>query len=75
MHQLNKFFVNFWLTFAIASFIYASYMVWKMGWHDAANNFVIPGIALLWWYFRRYMTQRMERNMREGEQRMKENQQ
>ncbi len=63
MHQLNKFFIRFWFTFAVASFIYACYMVWKNGWQEGSNNFVIPAIALIWWGFRKFMTKRLENHL------------
>lgn len=69
MYQINKFFVHFWLAISIATLIYAFYEVYLVGWEEGSRNFVIPVIAFIWWLFRRAMTKRMERRMREGNNR------
>ena len=56
-------FEQFWLVFAIASFLYACYMVYLNGAEQEGKNFIIPIIAIVWWYFRRFMRKRLERNM------------
>ncbi len=65
MHQLNKFFIRFWLTFAIASLVYACYMVYVKGWQDGAPNFVIAIIAFVWWGVRKFMTKRLDKQLQE----------
>ncbi len=69
MVQLNKFFIRFWLTFAIAAFVYACYMVYAKGWEAASGNFVIPLIAIVWWAVRRYMSARIEKSFIERQER------
>ncbi len=63
MVKFNKFIENFWLVFAIISFLYACYMCFSIGFSVGYNNFFIPAIALMWWLFRRGMRKRMEKNM------------
>jgi hypothetical protein len=72
MVQLNKFFIRFWLTFAIASFLYACYMVYATGWEAGASNFVIPFIAIVWWALRRFMSARIEKGLIERQEREKQ---
>jgi hypothetical protein len=69
MYQINKFFVHFWLAISIATLIYAFYEVYTLGWEKGSPNFFIPVIAFFWWLFRRAVTKRMERKMREGNNR------
>jgi|688.fasta_scaffold03081_11 hypothetical protein len=63
MNKVSKIIENFWLAFTIAAFVYACYAVLALdGWPKGAVNFVIPGISFCWWFFRRFMRLRIERN-------------
>jgi Flp pilus assembly protein TadB len=63
MQKASKFIEQFWLIFTIASFIYACYAIlFTEGWPNGAKNFIITAIALCWWYFRRSMRKRIEKN-------------
>ncbi len=63
MIKFNKFIEQFWLVFAIISLIYAIYVSINNGMANSYNHYFIPGIALMWWLFRRGMRKRMEKNM------------
>lgn len=63
MIKLNRFFENFWLVFAIISFLYACYVCINQGMQIGSRHFFIPAIAFVWWLFRRGMRKRMEKNM------------
>lgn len=62
MLRLSKMVEQFWLVFAIASFLYACYQVYLIGWEEGGRNFVIPVIATAWLLVRRGMRKRLERN-------------
>jgi len=67
MVKLNKFFEQFWLVFAIISLLYAFYVCFDIGFSAGYNHFFIPGIAFMWWLFRRGMRKRMEKNMSQNQ--------
>jgi hypothetical protein len=61
MEKFTRFTIRFWLAFAIASFIWACIQVYQLGWDKGWIQFYIPGIALIWYFFRLKMYQRMKR--------------
>jgi len=64
MNKTSNFIENLWIVFTISSFIYAIYAVlFTEGWPAGAKNFIIPAIALTWWYIRRKMRLRVEKTM------------
>jgi hypothetical protein len=64
MQKVSRFFVHFWLAISIASFIYALYRIYLDGWDRGMNNLFIPGIAFVWYLFRRAMDKRMSNQQR-----------
>ncbi|MEN9639219.1 MAG: hypothetical protein RLZZ262_1087 [Bacteroidota bacterium] len=62
MMKVNRFFENFWLLFSILTFLYACYETYRLGWSDGGRNFVIPGLAFMWWYFRKLMARKLEKH-------------
>ncbi|HEY8403834.1 MAG TPA: hypothetical protein VIK71_04420 [Flavobacteriales bacterium] len=63
MFKFFRLIENFWLVFAIISFVYACYVCFNMGFEDGYRHFFVPAIAFMWWLFRRGMRKRMEKNM------------
>jgi len=63
MQRLNRGMEHFWLAVVIASVIYATWQCFSVGWSEGYRNFFIPVVAFLWYLFRRFMRQRMEKNM------------
>jgi hypothetical protein len=63
MNSTYKIIEKFWLVFTIAAVIYAFYAIlFTEGWPDGLKNFIVPVISFCWWYFRRMMRIRLERN-------------
>jgi hypothetical protein len=70
MNKASRIIENFWLIFTVAAFIYAIYAVLAVeGWPKGAVNFVIPAISFSWWFFRRKLRMRIERNQNSDAQR------
>ena len=62
MNNLNKIVLIAWAIVVVASLGYAVYMISMEGWDKSANNLFIPGIALMWFFFRFGMYRRMNKN-------------
>lgn len=60
--KVNKFILHFWLAVTIASFIYALYAVYSQGFEQGGRNFVIPGLAFVWYWFRKKSIARIEKS-------------
>lgn len=64
MEKLNRGMEHFWLAVVIASLIYAIWQCVSLGWSVGYYNFLIPGLAGIWFLFRRTMRKRIEKNMK-----------
>lgn len=63
MDRYNKTMLYMWLVITIVSTIIVTYMLIKEGADRWLSSYILPAIALLMYFVRRWMMKRMKRHM------------
>jgi hypothetical protein len=64
MEYYNKIMLYFWLSLAIVAGITVTYMGFAEGFDRWLPYYVVPGLALLMYFFRKIMMKRMQKHLK-----------
>lgn len=60
--QVSKAAEKFWILIIVAAIVVTVWQISEYGWEQQKQTLVLPAIAILWYFFRRYFRKKLERS-------------